>query len=53
MAHTDQPVPLLVSGPGVASDAVSTFGERAVRAGALGALAGVEIVPGLIDFIRP
>jgi 2,3-bisphosphoglycerate-independent phosphoglycerate mutase len=53
MAHTDQPVPLLVSGPGVASDAVSTFGERAVRAGALGSLAGVEIVPGLIDFIRP
>ncbi len=53
MAHTDQPVPLLVAGPGVASDAVSTFGERAVRAGALGSLAGVEIVPGLIDFIRP
>jgi 2,3-bisphosphoglycerate-independent phosphoglycerate mutase len=53
MAHTDQPVPLLVSGPGVASDAVSTFGERAVQAGALGSLAGVEIVPGLIDFIRP
>ncbi|MFL5766357.1 MAG: 2,3-bisphosphoglycerate-independent phosphoglycerate mutase [Actinomycetota bacterium] len=53
MAHTDQPVPLLVSGPGVASDSVSTFGERAVREGALGSLAGVEIVPGLIDFIRP
>jgi 2,3-bisphosphoglycerate-independent phosphoglycerate mutase len=53
MAHTDQPVPLLVAGPGVASDAVSTFGERSVRAGALGSLAGVEIVPGLIDFIRP
>ena len=53
MAHTDQPVPLLVSGPGVASDAVSTFGERSVRAGALGSLGGVEIVPGLIDFIRP
>jgi 2,3-bisphosphoglycerate-independent phosphoglycerate mutase len=53
MAHTDQPVPLLVSGPGVASDAVSTFGERSVRAGSLGSLAGVEIVPGLIDFIRP
>ena len=53
MAHTDQPVPLLVSGPGVASDSVSTFGERAVRGGALGSLAGVEIVPGLIDFIRP
>ncbi len=53
MAHTDQPVPLLVSGPGVASDAVSTFGERAVLNGALGSLAGVEIVPGLIDFLRP
>ena len=36
-----------------ASDSVSTFGERAVRSGALGSLAGVEIVPGLIDFIRP
>src|SRR5438067_11971598 len=40
MAHTDQPVPLVVSGPGVASDSVSTFGERAVRGGALGSLAG-------------
>jgi 2,3-bisphosphoglycerate-independent phosphoglycerate mutase len=53
MAHTDDPVPLVVSGPGVASDSVSTFGERAVLGGALGSLAGVEIVPGLIDFIRP
>ena len=35
---------------GIPGDAV---GERAVRGGALGSLAGVEIVPGLIDFIRP
>jgi 2,3-bisphosphoglycerate-independent phosphoglycerate mutase len=51
-AHTADPVPLLVAGPGVASDATAGFGERAARDGSLGMLRGVEIVPRLIELLR-
>ena len=51
-AHTDDPVPLVVAGPGVSGDAASKFGERASRSGSLGALAGVEIVPALVGLLR-
>lgn len=51
-AHTAVPVPLLISGPGVSADATTTFGERAASRGALGTLAGVEIVPRLVELIR-
>jgi 2,3-bisphosphoglycerate-independent phosphoglycerate mutase len=47
-AHTDGPVPLLVSGGGVSRDGVSTYGETAARQGALGHLQGIEIVPNLV-----
>jgi 2,3-bisphosphoglycerate-independent phosphoglycerate mutase len=51
-AHTADPVPLLVNGPGVASDATATFGERAAAAGGLGVLMGTEIVPHLVEILR-
>jgi 2,3-bisphosphoglycerate-independent phosphoglycerate mutase len=51
-AHTDDPVPLLVAGRGVSSDAVATFGERAAARGAIGQLEGVQIVPLLLDVLR-
>lgn len=51
-AHTDGPVPLLVCGGGVSADSVQTFGETAVRRGALGHLKGPEIVPGLVKAAR-
>jgi 2,3-bisphosphoglycerate-independent phosphoglycerate mutase len=51
-AHTAEPVPLLVSGPGVGSDRTGSFGERAAAEGSLGVLAGVEIVPRLVDLMR-
>ncbi|TMK86834.1 MAG: 2,3-bisphosphoglycerate-independent phosphoglycerate mutase [Actinobacteria bacterium] len=51
-AHTADPVPLLVAGPGVAADGTVTFGERAAREGGLGTLAGVEILPRLVDLLR-
>ncbi|HEY3210800.1 MAG TPA: alkaline phosphatase family protein [Actinomycetota bacterium] len=51
-AHTADPVPLLVVGPGVASDATESFGETAARSGFLGVVRGVEIVPRLIDVLR-
>ncbi|MDQ3767590.1 MAG: alkaline phosphatase family protein [Actinomycetota bacterium] len=51
-SHTDGPVPLLVAGRGVSSDAVQTYGERASRKGALGHLKGTEIMPNLVRVAR-
>lgn len=51
-AHTDDPVPLVVAGPGVSSDAVATFGERAAARGGIGLIQGVEIMPRLMDLAR-
>jgi 2,3-bisphosphoglycerate-independent phosphoglycerate mutase len=51
-AHTADPVPLLVAGPGVSSDSSDRFGESAARAGSLGTLDGVEIVPRLVELLR-
>jgi 2,3-bisphosphoglycerate-independent phosphoglycerate mutase len=48
-AHTDDPVPLIVAGPGVSSDSVSTFGERAALRGDIGQIQGVEIMPRLME----
>lgn len=51
-AHTDDPVPLVVAGPGVSADGVQTFGERAARRGEIGLIQGVEIMPRLMDLAR-
>ena len=51
-AHTDDPVPLVVAGPGVSSDGVSTFGERAAARGSIGLIQGVEIMPALMELAR-
>jgi 2,3-bisphosphoglycerate-independent phosphoglycerate mutase len=50
-AHTDDPVPLVVAGPGVSSDPTATFGERAAARGSLGILKGIEILPALMDLL--
>jgi 2,3-bisphosphoglycerate-independent phosphoglycerate mutase len=51
-AHTADPVPLLVAGPGVLADATAAFGEREAAEGRLGTLRGVEIVPQLVRLLR-
>ena len=51
-AHTADPVPLLVSGPGVAPDSADAFSEAAAAHGSLGRLMGTEIVPRLVDLLR-
>jgi 2,3-bisphosphoglycerate-independent phosphoglycerate mutase len=51
-AHTDDPVPLLVVGPGVGSDSAQSFGERAAASGRLGTLRGVDILPRLVSLLR-
>jgi len=51
-AHTADPVPLLVAGPGIGSDGAQSFGESVARGGSLGVLRGVEIVPQLVKLLR-
>lgn len=51
-AHTDGPVPLLISGGSVSSDEVKTYGESASRKGAMGHLKGPEIMPNLVSLSR-
>ena len=51
-AHTDDPVPLVVAGPGVSSDSSTAFGEAQSRQGSLGSLSGVDIVPELVRLMR-
>jgi len=48
-AHTDGPVPLLISGGSVPSDGVDVYGETAARHGSLGHLLGPEIMPNLVE----
>jgi 2,3-bisphosphoglycerate-independent phosphoglycerate mutase len=52
-AHTADPVPLLVAGPGVPADATQTFGERAAARGRLGSLAGIDVLPGIVSLLGP
>lgn len=51
-AHTDGPVPLLVSGGGVSPDGVQTYGETASREGSIGHLMGPEIMPNLVALAK-
>ena len=50
-AHTADPVPLVVSGPGVRADSTVAFGERAAAEGSLGTIRGVDIVPRLVGLL--
>jgi 2,3-bisphosphoglycerate-independent phosphoglycerate mutase len=52
MAHTAEPVPLLVSGGGVRPDGSEGFGERACARGSLGRLRGIGILPRLTQLLR-
>jgi 2,3-bisphosphoglycerate-independent phosphoglycerate mutase len=51
-AHTDGPVPLVVCGGNVSSDAVETYSETASRRGAIGHLLGPQIMPNVIDLAK-
>jgi 2,3-bisphosphoglycerate-independent phosphoglycerate mutase len=47
--HSGDPVPLVVAGPGVRADDVTTFGERDCAAGILGHLRGPDLMPVLLN----
>ena len=47
--HSGDPVPLLVAGPGVRADHVTSFGELDCAAGILGQLRGPDLMPVLLN----
>jgi 2,3-bisphosphoglycerate-independent phosphoglycerate mutase len=47
--HSGDPVPLLVAGPGVRADTVTSFGELDCAAGILGQLRGSDLMPVLLN----
>jgi len=52
-AHTDDPVPLLISGNGVVADGSAGFSEKVCARGRLGTLQkGIELMPRLIAMMK-
>ena len=52
-AHTDDPVPLLISGNKIEGDNVSKFSEKECRKGSLGILEhGIELMPKLMGLLK-
>jgi len=49
--HTGDTVPLAIRGPAVRPDAVLTFGERAVAAGSLARIRGLDLMPILTNLM--
>jgi 2,3-bisphosphoglycerate-independent phosphoglycerate mutase len=47
--HSGDPVPLVVAGPGVRADRVTSFGELDCAAGILGQLRGPDLMPVLLN----
>lgn len=50
--HSADPVPLLISGSGVAPDGMRAFGESEAARGDLGVLSGVDIMPLLVRLAK-
>ena len=51
-SHSADPVPLLILGPGIGSDNLSSFAEKICRKGSIGTISGPEIMPMLIKFAK-
>jgi 2,3-bisphosphoglycerate-independent phosphoglycerate mutase len=52
-AHSDDPVPLLISGNKIKGDNISKFSEKKCRKGSLGILEhGTELMPKLMGFLK-
>jgi len=49
--HTADPLPIMISGPGVRTDDVKTFSERSCASGALGHIRGLDLMPELINLL--
>lgn len=50
-AHTADPVPILISGPGVRRDAARAFGERECARGGLGRIRGLDVMKEVVNLL--
>ncbi|HEV2357904.1 MAG TPA: alkaline phosphatase family protein [bacterium] len=50
--HSDDPVPLVVAGAGVAPDGTRVYNEKACAGGALGTLKGTDVMPLLVRLAK-
>jgi 2,3-bisphosphoglycerate-independent phosphoglycerate mutase len=50
--HSADPVPVIVHGDGVRTDAVNEYGERACARGGLGRIRGADLLPIALDLIN-
>lgn len=50
-AHTADPVPVAFAGPGVRTDGVAAFGERACVAGGFGRGTGADLMPQVLNLL--
>jgi len=48
--HTGDPVPLLIHAPGILSDDVCMFSEKACMKGGLGRIRGLNLIPILLNY---
>lgn len=51
-SHTDDPIPLLVSGDGIKGDGSQRFTESWANKGSIGTLKGSEVIPNVLNMIR-
>lgn len=51
-AHSSDPVPLLISGSGIAAEGAMSFSERASREGSLGEFLGNQVLPHLVKLAK-
>lgn len=51
-AHSDDPVPLLISGSGIKSDGTLSFSEKSASKGSLGAIAGKDLMGLLVKLAK-
>jgi 2,3-bisphosphoglycerate-independent phosphoglycerate mutase len=51
-AHTADPVPLVLAGPGFTPDGTTTYGEHACADGSLGERRGIEVLPAVARVAR-
>ncbi len=51
MAHSGDPVPIMLRGKGVRTDNVTAFGERSCARGGLGFIRGVDIMPQVLNLM--
>lgn len=47
-SHSDDPVPLMVTGPGIGGDGCARFGESAARKGSIGLINGQDVLPKIL-----